>query len=69
MRHNRVSGEPSHFGSAAHPAGSVRPSTGAVSIGSGKDHVIGDAFHTGRRQHGARSPGRVPVPESCGVRG
>ncbi|GAA4115518.1 hypothetical protein GCM10022284_68270 [Streptomyces hundungensis] len=40
VRHLAVSGEPSHFGSAAYPAGSTGLSTATVSIGSGKDHVM-----------------------------
>ncbi|MFF7097974.1 hypothetical protein ACFY9A_37150 [Streptomyces rubradiris] len=36
----KASGEPSHFGSAAHPVGRAGLSTATVSIGSGKDQVM-----------------------------
>ncbi|MCX5355849.1 hypothetical protein [Streptomyces mirabilis] len=35
-----MSGQPSHFGSAAHPVGKTGLFTATVSIGSGKDHVM-----------------------------
>lgn len=43
VRHIRVSGEPSHFGSAAQPGGRSGPAAGVVSIGSGSVHVMADA--------------------------
>jgi hypothetical protein len=41
MRHHEVSGEPSHFGSPAHPG----RRSGVVSIGSGSVQVTPDLFH------------------------
>ncbi|CAL9676452.1 hypothetical protein SUDANB178_07789 (plasmid) [Streptomyces sp. enrichment culture] len=48
--------KPSHFGSAAHPAGRAGLSTATVSIGSGKDQVTGDAFPVGCRSTVSTSP-------------
>jgi hypothetical protein len=39
-----VSGEPSHFGSAADFGGRLGLATGVLSIGSGRVHVPLDAF-------------------------
>lgn len=49
VRHTCMTGEPSHFGSAAQPGGRSEPAMGVVSIGAGSVHVIREAFHPDRR--------------------
>ncbi len=68
MRHHEVSGEPSHFSSAAHPSGGAGSVAGAASIGSGRAHMR-HAFHAGAPSCGAAVPRYSSRPSSQALAG